>query len=279
MRPDLAVRPKKAFGQNFLVQPSAIRLIVEAAVASPAPAILEIGPGPGVLTEHLLADGRPLWAVDLDPEVIAHLTAVHGERPNFHLSHGDAVTLPLPEQAGWSVVGNLPYNVSTAILGRFLLESIPWERLVFMFQLEVAQKILGRPSEKAYGPLAVLSQLCARCTRLLKLGPGAFRPAPKVDSAVVLFEPRTDAPDLPTRRRLRTLLHRSFAHRRKTLLNNWQGWVPEGVGAAILDHHGLSPQVRAEAIPVALWPALLSSLDREAPGALEGTHAREPLDL
>lgn len=270
MRPDLAVRPKKSFGQHFLVQASAIRTIVDAARLSPATALLEIGPGPGVLTEPLLADGRPLHAVELDPEACAHLTSAFAHQPHFHLHPGDAVTLPLPQAECWSVVGNLPYNVSTAILARFLLEPIPWERLVFMFQLEVAQKILGQPGEKAYGPLAVLSRACCRLSRLVKLGPGAFRPAPKVDSAVVLFEPLPNAPDLRTRRKLRRLLFRSFAHRRKTLLNNWQGWVPEGLGASILESEGLDLRVRAEAVKVESWLRILQRLEESDPAILEG---------
>ena len=110
--------------------------------------------------------------------------------PHFHLLQGDAVQVPLPEGPPWSVVGNLPYNAATAILTRFLVEPIPWERMVLMFQLEVGQKLLGKPGEKDYGPLSILAQLTTRMTRLMKLGPGAFRPAPKVDSVVLLFEPR-----------------------------------------------------------------------------------------
>ncbi len=97
-----------------------------------------------------------------------------------------------------------------------------------MFQLEVAQKLMGRPGTKDYGPLSILAQLVCRVTRLLKLGPGAFKPAPKVDSAVLVFEPAAAAPDLACRAALLAFLHRSFSYRRKTLANNWQGWLPPG---------------------------------------------------
>ena len=247
--PITRLRPKKAFGQNFLVNEGAIATIVGAALATRAPRLLEIGPGPGVLTERLLADGRPLWAVDLDPEACDLLRARFSERPQFHLLLGDAVRIPLPEGESWSVVGNLPYNAATPILARLLTEGIAWDRMVLMFQLEVAQKLMGEPGTKAYGPLSVLAQLCARLTRLVKLGPGSFRPAPKVDSAVVLFEPRPDAPGLEERRALLTVLHRSFAHRRKTLANNWQGVL----GAEALTGIGLAPALRAEVITPAAW--------------------------
>ena len=258
------LRAKKAFGQNFLVNEGAIGTIVAAALASPSARLLEIGPGPGVLTERLLADGRPLWAVDLDPEACELLRRRFQDRPQLHLLEGDAVSLPLPEGGPWSVVGNLPYNAATPILTRLLVEEIPWDRMVLMFQLEVAQKLMGQPGTKAYGPLSVLTQLCSRAVRLLKLGPGSFRPAPKVDSAVVQFEPRPDALPWQDRAALLGLLHRSFAHRRKTLANNWHGRLsPEDLAAA-----GLAPGLRAEALPPEAWRAALAWLQVHHPEAL-----------
>jgi len=262
---DLSLQPKKSLGQNFLVQRSAIEGIVRAALASPAPRILEIGPGPGVLTQGLLLDGRPLWAVDLDPEACELLTTRFGDLAQFHLIHGDAVRVPLPDGPPWSIVGNLPYNAATAILTRFLVEPVPWERMVLMFQLEVGQKLLGKPGEKAYGPLSILAQQCARLSRLMKLGPGAFKPAPKVDSAVLLFEPRADAPDHGRRRAMLALLHRSFAHRRKTLVNNWQPFLEPSQIAAILESEGLPSTIRAEAIPPPIWPSLFDRVQAAAP--------------
>ena len=243
------MRAKKAFGQNFLVNAGAIGTIVDAALAAPAGRLLEIGPGPGVLTARLLADGRPLWAVELDPEACDLLRQRFAAHPHFHLLQGDAVGVSLPVGEPWSVVGNLPYNAATPILTRLLVEDIPWERLVLMFQLEVAQKLMGEPGTKAYGPLSVLAQLCARVTRLAKLGPGSFRPAPKVDSAVLQFDPRPDAPSLTERRALLAVLHRAFAHRRKTLANNWQGVLP----AEVLLGVGLASALRAEVITPAAW--------------------------
>ena len=270
MDPAPFLHPKKSFGQNFLVQRSAVEGIVGAALGSPAGRLLEIGPGPGVLTEGLARDGRPLWAVELDPEACEVLETRFGALAHVHLIRGDAVTVPLPEGGPWSVVGNLPYNAATAILTRFLLEPVPWERMVFMFQLEVGQKLLGKPGEKAYGPLSILARLTTRMTRLMKLGPGSFRPAPKVDSAVLLFEPRPGAPEHPLRRELLALLHLSFAHRRKTLANNWQSRLASGETAAILEAAGLPPAVRAEAVPPETWLALLARVRERSPNFTQG---------
>lgn len=253
--------PKKAFGQNFLVNPSAVRTIQGAALGVTSAGILEIGPGAGALTEGLLADGRPLWAIDLDPDAIDVNRARFGHHPQFHLLFGDAVTVPLPEGGPWSVVGNLPYNAATPILTRFLLEPIPWVRMVLMFQLEVGQKLMGKPGEKAYGPLSILAQLSCRLTRLIKLGPGSFHPAPKVDSAVLQFDPRPDAFPLARRKALLDLLHRSFAQRRKTLFNNWQGWLGAEAARAILEAEALPPAIRAEALEPSRWPSLLDRIE------------------
>lgn len=256
----LPLQAKKAFGQNFLVQRSAVELILREALGASAEALLEVGPGPGTLTEGLLGDGRPLWAVDLDPEACGLLRERYGAELNFHLLEGDAVRVPLPEAASWSVIGNLPYNAATAILGRFLLEPIPWTRMVLMFQLEVGQKILGRPGEKAYGPLSVLAQVASRPQRLLKLGPGAFRPSPKVDSVVLRFDPKPEAPDSAHRVRLLRLLHLGFAHRRKTLANN----LAPRLGSAVpelLAAEGLPPLVRGEALSPDQWLSLLARLE------------------
>lgn len=242
--PHRLLKAKKSFGQNFLVNEGAIRTIVSAALDAPAERILEVGPGPGVLTERLLADGRPLWAVDLDPEAVALLRSRFNEG-HFHLLLGDAVSLPLPEGPPWTIVGNLPYNAATPILTRFLMEPIPWSRMVLMFQKEVGMKLMGREGTKEYGPLSVLAQLCAKLTRLAVLGPGSFRPSPKVDSVVLQFDPKADAPDLEMRRRLLALLHRAFIHRRKTLSNT--------LGAGLLEAAGLDPRLRPEAISPAQW--------------------------
>ena len=259
--PIARLRPKKAFGQNFLVNEGAIATIVGSALGSGAPRLLEIGPGPGVLTERLLRDGRPLWAVDLDPEACELLSDRFAAQPHFHLLQGDAVRIPLPEGEAWSVIGNLPYNAATPILARLLTEDIPWDRMVLMFQLEVAQKLMGVPGTKAYGPLSVLAQLCARLTRLVKLGPGSFRPAPKVDSAVVLFEPLAEVPSLVERRALLSVLHRSFTHRRKTLANNWQGVLSADALTAV----GLPPALRAEVIAPATWLSATRTLLNQHP--------------
>jgi 16S rRNA (adenine1518-N6/adenine1519-N6)-dimethyltransferase len=259
------LKAKRSLGQNFLVNPGAVARILEAALACPAPDLLEIGPGPGALTAGLVADGRPLTAVDLDPQAITLLRERFRGAEHASFVLGDAVTAPLPLDRELVVVGNLPYNAASAILTRLLVEPVPWRRMVLMFQLEVGQKLLGLPGTKAYGPLSVLAQACSRPTRLLKLGPGSFDPAPKVDSAVLLFEPHPDPLPVAQRTAFLAFLHRSFAHRRKTLLNNWQGWIGPEAGRALLAEQGLEAPVRPEAVTVVQWRALWACVREAAP--------------
>jgi 16S rRNA (adenine1518-N6/adenine1519-N6)-dimethyltransferase len=252
--PNQPLRPKKEFGQHFLVAKGAIRAIVAETLRCPAPALLEIGPGGGAITGSLLEDARPLFALELDEEAGAVLRERFAANENFHLVMGDATELPIPGPGPWSVVGNLPYNAATAILTRFLVEDIPWQRMVLMFQLEVGQKLMGKPSEKSYGPLSVLAQLTTKMTRLMKLGPTAFAPPPKVDSIVLTFEPREAAPPLDLRKPFLGWLHHSFGHRRKTLSNNWAGIVSPEQVRGILEGEGLNPAIRAEALtPEQCW--------------------------
>jgi 16S rRNA (adenine1518-N6/adenine1519-N6)-dimethyltransferase len=247
------LRHKKRLGQHFLTNEGAVRAICGATLASPAPLIIEIGPGHGAITGSLLNDGRPLWAVELDVDACQLLGQRYGGAPNFNILRGDAVSVELPVAASVCVVGNLPYNAATAILTRFLIEPVPWERMVLMFQLEVGQKLMGRPGEKSYGPLSVLAQTTANLKTLIKLGPNSFAPPPCVDSIVLLFEPRPDAPSLAERKSMLSILRRSFARRRKTLGNNWSSFLSAQQIDSICNTAGISASSRAEAIPPAKW--------------------------
>jgi 16S rRNA (adenine1518-N6/adenine1519-N6)-dimethyltransferase len=267
-----AARSKKRLGQHFLVNRGAIEAICGAALSSGAPAILEIGPGRGALTGRLLADGRPLAAVELDEGACELLAARFGGAPNFALLRGDAVTAELPP-GPLCVVGNLPYNAATAILARFLLDPAAcasWSRMVLMFQLEVGRRLLGRPGEKAYGPLSVLAQTAADVKELLRLGPGSFRPPPAVDSVVLAFEPRPGAPAPAERAAMLSLLHAGFAHRRKTLAGSLSRRMPGVVAAAACAAAGAPPGARAEDVPPAAWLEMARLAQRPAGGMAAG---------
>lgn len=252
--------PNKRLGQHFLVQKSAVQLIASTALASSASHLLEIGPGQGAITETLLADGRHLWAIDIDHCAIEFVTRRFCSFRNFHPFLGDAVSAPLDITGPISVVGNLPYNAATAIFVRFLLQPIPWDRMVLMFQLEVGQKLMGKPGEKEYGPLSILTQLTCHLSRVMKLGPKSFYPPPKVNSVVIMFEPRLLGLPLEQRGDFLKFLYIGFRHRRKTLANNLYESFTKARVEEIFEVTHIPDNIRAEAVSPDGWLRIFNTV-------------------
>ncbi|MBI4888769.1 MAG: ribosomal RNA small subunit methyltransferase A [Acidobacteria bacterium] len=217
------VPPRKRFGQHFL-EPAWVAKLCGVLDASPDDTFLEIGPGRGALTAALAPRVRRLVAVEIDRDLAAALPSrVPG---NVHVITGDFLEVDLDELLAREgqplrVVGNLPYNVSSPILFRLLAAAGDGRRFrdaTVMLQKEVADRIAARPGDRAHGALAIQTALGADVDRLLTLPPGAFRPPPKVTSAVVRlrFRPPAAAVD---RAAFERLVRALFVHRRKTLLN------------------------------------------------------------
>ena len=244
------LRADKGFGQNFLVDPAALNAVVSAAELQPGDHVLEIGPGLGVLTHALALTGATVTSVELDARllpVLEETLADLAERPeagSVEVVHADGMTFDLERMPpGSKLVANLPYNVATAIIGR-VLESGRFQRLVFLVQREVGDRLAAAPSSPAYGSLSLLVAHFGRARTVKLVPPGAFFPPPKVTSAVVRIDVEEGAqPDTELFR----LIHQSFAHRRKTLRKNleYAGLERPRVEAA-LEALGLDPRVRAE---------------------------------
>jgi len=220
------IRPKKALGQNFLVDGNVITNIIKAACVKPEDRILEIGPGRGALTRRLAEKAARVVAVELDRELVEFLDRDLGQGNNVQVVSGDILRTDLPgllghDQAGsWKVVANLPYNISSQVLFKFLENRNLFSDLVLMLQKEVGERLLAAPSSKEYGSLTVLCRLYFDLERVLLVKPGSFRPVPKVDSLVLRFRtltnPRIDVGDEEL---FRKVVKASFANRRKTLWN------------------------------------------------------------
>jgi 16S rRNA (adenine1518-N6/adenine1519-N6)-dimethyltransferase len=209
------VIPKKKWGQNFLRNLGAVDKIVNAIEPEPGEAIVEIGPGEGILTEKLVQLGNDFTAIEIDPELAAALREKFGEA----IVNANARQAPLPARP-FRVVGNLPYNVGTPILRRVIADP-NFRRAVFMLQKEVADRLVARPRDEQYGYLTLYRQLYASARILLKLEPGSFHPAPKVRSAVVIL----DAERKPfATAEVIDLISAAFRMRRKKLVNNLTGW-------------------------------------------------------
>ncbi len=251
-----AFHPSKRFGQHFLCSQEVLDRIAEAAQVCEKDGVLEIGAGLGDLTIRLAAKAGEVLALEVDRRLHQILIQRFHEASNTRIIQEDALRFPLPEglmelPRPRKVVGNLPYNVGTRILLRFARFPSEIDLMAFMFQKEVAQRITAPVGSKAYGSLSVLLALQWDSKMVFKVAPGAFRPSPKVESAVVVLTPlgrhRADVGDQALFERL---VRMAFAQRRKTLLNALEsglGWDKKQV-KKLLDSSDIEPRRRAETL-------------------------------
>jgi 16S rRNA (adenine1518-N6/adenine1519-N6)-dimethyltransferase len=244
----------KALGQNFLLDEQLLDRIARVPGPLEGELVYEVGPGPGGLTRALLRAGARVMAVERDRRCLAPLAEL-GEAAAGHLTvvEGDALKVEAP--AGAHIVANLPYNVGTALLVRWLGgEAWPpaWKSLTLMFQQEVAQRIVAAPGSGAYGRLSVLAQWRAKATLAMKVHRSAFVPPPKVMSAVIHIVPGAQ-PDGVTAAALERLTAAAFGQRRKMLRSALKA-LPGALEA--LATLGIDSERRAETLAVADFVAI-----------------------
>jgi 16S rRNA (adenine1518-N6/adenine1519-N6)-dimethyltransferase len=249
------LRPRRRFGQNFLVDGGVVRRIVETADAlAPGAPMLEIGPGLGALTDALAARAAPLWLVEIDRDLAARLRERHAGHPHVRVIEGDVLAVDLASLVAdddVTVVGNLPYNVSTPILFHLLALRRRFPRAVLMLQREVAVRLTGRPGSDDWGVLPVLVQTVADVRYAFGVSRRSFHPVPRVESAIVVVrwhaEPRVDVGDADLHR---AVVRAAFGQRRKMLRNalaSLAGTRGHDV-EAVLDRAGIAPTARAETL-------------------------------
>ncbi len=223
-------RPKKSLGQNFLIDPNLQRKIVESLSLRPEDEVLEIGPGRGALTAHLIGRCRSLTLVELDRDLAEGLESEYGSRPGVRVitgnildHHPGSLTSTVSDL---KVVGNIPYNITSPILF-FLLSPPRPQEILLMVQKEVGDRILAVPGTSAFGALTVGVQCVARVERVLKVPPTAFRPRPAVESVVLRITPLRPCPLEPGEEEaVRNLTRLAFQQRRKqfqTILRSRSG--------------------------------------------------------
>ena len=254
----------KALGQNFLLDEQLLDRIAAVPGDLTDKAVLEIGPGPGGLTRALLRAGARVTAIEMDRRCLPALAELEQAFPGkLRVIEGDALALDHDALMGgaYAVVANLPYNIGTALLVRWLSgESWPpnWTSLTPMFQLEVAGRIVAPPGSGAYGRLAVLAQWRARARLAMKVHRSAFTPPPKVMSAVVHVTPQ-DMPGGVSAKTLERVTEAAFGQRRKMLRQSLKG-VPGALDA--LDALGIDPTRRAETLSVQEFVEIARALSR-----------------
>ncbi|MCP5410162.1 MAG: 16S rRNA (adenine(1518)-N(6)/adenine(1519)-N(6))-dimethyltransferase RsmA [Chromatiaceae bacterium] len=253
-------RPRKRFGQNFLHDTGVIRSIISCIAPRPGDRLVEIGPGQGAITRELLAAVGSMDAVELDRDLIGPLAQLCAPLGELRIHNFDALKFDFcslaDAEGSLRVVGNLPYNISTPILFRLLDQARCIRDMHFMLQREVVERMSAEPGGKAYGRLSVMLQARCEVIALFDIGPEAFVPAPKVESAFVRLQPhhspryQIDDQDL-----FRQIVAAAFSQRRKTLRNALRMLMSE----AGIEEAGQAPGARAEQLPVAAFVALANA--------------------
>lgn len=259
------LRPKKSLGQNFLVDESALAKIVTAGEVSRGDVILEVGAGPGGLTRQLAQAARLVIAVEIDQNMLAPLGEVVAPFPNVVPIHGDILQLDpaalvrqyAPDTAGYAVIANIPYYISSAIIRHLLECALPPRRIALTVQREVAERMCAAPPRMNL--LAVSVQVYGSPRIAARIPAGAFHPPPKVDSAVVRInvhdEPRVTA---GARDIFFQLAKAGFGQKRKTLHNALAGGLglPKELVGGRLEASGIAPLRRAETLTIEEWGRL-----------------------
>lgn len=245
----------KAFGQHFLLDLNVTRKIARLAQVGPADHVIEVGPGPGGLTRALLETGAHVTTIEKDERFRPVLDQISSTTDCLAVLFGDALQADEAAIAGGAaahVVSNLPYNVGTPLLIKWLTG--PWTpaSLTLMFQREVADRITEGPGEDAYGRLAVIVQATCRARRVMDVPARAFSPPPRVESAVVRLEPLPERASQARLDALQKITAAAFGQRRKMLRSSLKLMG----GETLIEAAGLDPQARAEVIPVSGFLAL-----------------------
>lgn len=250
---------KKSLGQHFLLDLNLTRKIVKAAGDLSGHTVIEIGPGPGGLTRALVeSEAASILALEKDTRCVEALQPLIAHADGrLRVVEGDALeTDPASlTTAPRSIIANLPYNVGTLMLTRWLQNATAYRQFVLMFQKEVAERITARPRTAAYGRLAVLCQYTCVCEYAFTVPARAFTPPPKVDSAIVRLVPKKEARPVPLEK-LEAVTAAAFGQRRKMLRSIFKDKLSEADFAAL----GIAPEARAEELDIAAFVRMAERL-------------------
>ena len=259
------INPRKSLGQNFVVEPNTIRQIIELASIEADDFVIEVGPGIGSLTSSLLEVAGHVTAIEVDDALVRVLTdLLRPEDNRFRLVNADVMNLDVNEllaarNESWNLVANLPYNISVPLICDFL-ERVPViTKMTVMVQKEVAERLVAKTGEKAFGLPSLKIQYFAEVKKIADVPPSVFLPKPKVDSSLVQIERREKYVTSANYDVLFELAKRSFSQRRKMLRRS----LKETFDLNDFESAGIDPTQRAEDITLEEWAALTNQLIRK----------------
>ena len=262
------MRAKKSLGQNFLQDETVIKRIIDALDVRPDETVVEIGPGHGELTAQLIEKAAAVIAIEFDRDLIASLKNRFSQNESFTALNEDVLSVDLSrliaenlgsEISNLKLIANLPYNISTPILQRLIDQRSLFSRFVLMFQREVVERITAAPGGKDRGFLSVMVEDAFDAEYLFDVPPQAFRPVPKVWSAVVRLTPKSAR--IKDEILFRKILSISFSQKRKNIQNNLKGAYPNASG--LLESAGIDSRRRAETLTLNEWGKLIDSIANE----------------
>ena len=251
--------PKKRWGQHFLCDQAAILRIIHAVAPDPDQIIVEIGPGHGALTRHLLNYPNTLHVIEIDRNLAGALSVTYQNKCRLIVHCADALKydLTLLGNHRLNIVGNLPYNISTPLIFHLLQHREQIDCMTLMLQTELVERLCAPCGNKHYGRLSVMVQARCATKKLLVIGPDAFSPPPKVTSSVVQLKPHdTLSVNIDDYQSFSKIVKCAFSHRRKTLKNSLRGLLDEHQISAL----GIDPKTRAETVSVTQYIELAKLL-------------------
>lgn len=267
------LRPKKKFGQNFLIDEKVIHGILKAAELGPGDTVVEIGPGLGSLTEHLVRRSGQVLAIEIDSQLIPLLKEKMNSYTGFEILEEDVLKVNLDQAVKeafpqakfpYKVVANLPYYITTPIIMKLLEEKYQIETMVLMVQQEVGERLQARPGTKEYGALSVAVQFYTEPELVFKVPPGAFRPIPEVSSAVMKLKVRKVPAVTPQDEKFFfRVVRAAFGQRRKTLVNalsNSFAELSKQELTRLLEELGIEPTVRGEELGLAQFAQIADAV-------------------
>ena len=252
---------KSRLGQNFLLDPSIAERIVDASGVASDDTVIEIGPGHGIMTRFIAERAKELIAIELDKRLFLHLQKAFVAYSNITLINKDVMKHDFGQHEPFKVIANIPYYITTPIIFKLIEEKNNLRSMTLTIQKEVAKRIVAQPGNKQYGVLSLMVQFYGRTDMLFTIPAGAFKPKPKVDSAVIKIERHLKPPvDVASEDIFRRIIKTSFANRRKMLSNTLKAVHPDI--KTIMNEINIDPSRRPETLSMEEFARLSNAIEK-----------------